>query len=70
MANRKRSKIPPVPAFIDEDEAIIKSSHGRKDLLPKQNILDTPPPYTQEWLDANGLRVFYHHGIAELRFKT
>ena len=35
----------------------------------RSNILDTPPPYTQSWLDQNGLRVLYIAGRAVLQFR-
>jgi len=33
------------------------------------NILDTPGPYDQAWLDANGLVVVYTHGRAVLQYR-
>lgn len=35
----------------------------------RRSILDTPPPYRREWLDANGLTVEYRHGRPELKRK-
>ena len=33
------------------------------------NILDTPGPYDQEWLDRKGLVVIYTHGRAVLQYR-
>jgi hypothetical protein len=33
------------------------------------SILNTPGPWTREFLDANGLRVAYRHGHAKLEFR-
>jgi hypothetical protein len=35
----------------------------------RSSILNTPGPWTKEFLETNGLRVAYRHGSAELEFK-
>ena len=32
-------------------------------------LINTPPPYGQAWLDANGLVVVYTHGRAVLQYR-
>lgn len=51
----------PIVVNIRAPEQIRTSKHS--------NILNTPPPYTQPWLDANGLRVLYKQGRAVLQFR-
>ena len=35
----------------------------------RDSILNTPGPWTKDFLDIHGLRVAYRHGRAELEFK-
>jgi len=37
--------------------------------LLSKNILNTPGPYSREWLNANGLQIVYKHGKAVLQSK-
>lgn len=64
------------PLKRDADGAInITINHGGKIDTKKileairLPILETPGPWSREWLDRNGLEVQYKHGRATLRFK-
>ena len=52
------------PGIVPEAPSVTIRSTGRS-----KSILETPPPYTREWLDDHGLDVVYMNGRAVLQFK-
>lgn len=59
------------PGVEKAAEAILKGAAKARPLggRPMAILLKTPPPWTKEFLDANGLRVRYAHGRAILEEK-
>jgi len=52
-----------------EGRAIVVNVNVVPQSAHKKFILNTPGPWSQDWLDENGLIVRYRHGHAELEFK-
>ena len=60
--------------YTPQEEGLAKSARATdntSDLKSKEirYILSVPAPWTQAWLDENGLEVVYLYGKAVLRFK-
>ena len=77
MVNRKprqkRNSPAGIPITIASDKEVISQIERQamldRELVKNPNILETPPPYTGEWLRMHNLEVIYSHGKAKLKFK-
>lgn len=54
------------PVIVERTRGEVKAD---RDLQRKADLLNTPGPYEQSWLDAKGLDVIYQHGKAVLQFR-
>jgi hypothetical protein len=75
VARKRSSPKVPVGGIVREPSVrVMHENRGEEAVRPirglQRSILDTPPPWRKDWLDAHGLEVRYRHGRAELRRKA